>query len=87
MAQVFAPFHLINTMGHFPVGNISLVGSVIQDHRIMLVGIIHPYLQLLSSHGSARRVTGVAQIDHIWCFLREPRDKPVFPGTGQVNHL
>jgi len=63
-------------MGQGGVGDVCLVGGVVDDHRAMPVGVVHPCLQARTVDDGTRGVVGEAQVD----------DRDVCVGGGKVGH-
>ena len=74
-------------MGHILLGNVSLIGSIVDDHRPGLVGIIHPLLKLRFRDRGTGRVIGETQVNDIRRLLRQLRRKICLRRTGHVDHV
>ena len=54
------PLALIDGVRNIRLGNIGLIGRVIEDNRVNPVGVIHPLLQPFLSNRHSRRIIGEA---------------------------
>ena len=80
-------FHLIDGMGHVLFGDEALVRSVEHDDGAVLVGVIHPNLQLVGIQNGAGGVVGAAQVDDVGNLVGERGDEIVFGRGGHVDDV
>ena len=54
MAQVLRALALVDAVGHIVLGNVGLIGSVVDNHSADPVRVVHPLLQLILCQGRSR---------------------------------
>jgi len=84
---LLGPFDLVDRVRDLRVGDEGLIGGVKEDHRVVGIGVIDPFLQLgLGGHG-AGRVVGEAEIDDVHLLGRKRRDEAVGLVAGHVDDV
>ena len=79
---------LVDGMGYPLLGNIGLVGRVIEDDRAVTARVVHPLLQPVFFHDGTRRIVWKTQIDQVGHpALRQLRCKAVFRRAGHIDDL
>ena len=74
-------------MRHILLGNISFVGSIINDDCTIFICIINPLLKLGFSDCRPGGVIGEAEVNDIRHFLGKLGSKIVVCGTRHVDHI
>ena len=72
-------------MRHVAVLNERLVGGIVQDDGVVLLGVRHPTGELLARGGGTGRVIGVTQVNDVCLLCGESGHKIIFRGARQVN--
>ena len=78
---------LVDAVRDIRLGDICLVGGIIDDDSAHPVRIVHPFLQLCLCDRGAGRVIREAQIDQIGRLLRQLRREAVFRRTRHIDDL
>ena len=81
------PLALVDTVRHILLGNVRLIGRVIDNDRSDLVGIIHPFLELRLRDGRSSRIIGKTQIDNVRSLFRKLRRKIRLLRTRHIDHI
>ena len=83
----FRPAYLVDGMGNIVIVDVSLVGGIEDDERIVSQRIVDPLLQLVARERGACRVIGIAQVDQVDAVVGDGWDKAVCGGAGQVSNV
>ena len=79
---------LIDTTRNLRIADISLIGGIVEDQRIVFQRVVHPLPQLLFRNHRSRWVVGVTQIDHVHvAVLGNAGRKAVLSRTGHIHHV
>ena len=74
-------------MGHVRFTDEGFVSGIEKDQRVVVQGIVHPFLQLLTGESRTRRIIGITQVNQIYPMIGKFGNKPVLTGTRQVSDL
>ena len=80
-------FTLIDGVRNAFFTDICLISSIVDDHCMILICIIHPLLQLCLGDRGTGRIIREAEIDQIRYFRRKLGCIPVCCRTGHVDHI
>ena len=79
--------NLVDRVRNLVVLNISLIGSIVEDKRIVLQRVVNPLAQFGLRNHRARGVVGITQINHIHTAVGQLRHKTVLGITWHIQHI
>ena len=76
--------YLVYRVRYVVVLDIRLVSGIIEYDSVVVESVLHPFLQFVLRQYGARRIVGVAQIDHVYTMVGYLRHEIVFGCTRHI---
>ena len=67
------------------LGNVSLIGRVVEEYRSVLQRVIHPANQLRAGGDRAGRIVWITEVNDVQYFVRNLRHETIGGGAGQIK--
>ena len=77
----------VDRMRNFWVGDICLVGCIIEDDALVLDSIVYPFSEFLLRDDRTRRVVWIAEVNHIHTVVWNLRDEVVALITWHIGYV
>ena len=82
-----SPLNFINRFRQRIIPDKGLIGRIIQDQGFGFARKINPGIQLGFGNGCTGRIVGKTKIYQVNAFLGQVRNKTIFPGAFQLDHI
>ena len=74
-------------MRNIRILDVSLVCCVVEDERVVLYGVVHPFLQFFLRYHLSRRVVGIAEVYDVNSLVGQCRSEIVFRCARHIYNV
>ena len=78
---------LVDGVWYLGIGDVGLVGCVVEDDALVLDGIVHPLAKLVLGDDGASGIVGITEVDHVYTVVGNLGCEVVAFIAGHVHHI